>query len=169
MTDQGNWWTDDNWWTEDDEDLSVYCPKCGYLNQAHEDNRCPTKAEAEAFVLGGVLVEDETPTRPQQEAEMKPCPFCASKDIRYSANRPDGHLFWCGNCGALGPNDVSFEHAVKMWNLRRPEAALLDALENTLELAKQLPALQPGGWEGEIIEEGYAALAAVRPQEEATR
>lgn len=29
-------------WVEDDEDLSIYCPECGYLKQAHEGDRCPT-------------------------------------------------------------------------------------------------------------------------------
>ena len=59
---------------------------------------------------------------------MKPCPFCGSIDIRSSQNN-DEHLFWCGNCGALGPNDISFEYATQMWNLRRPTADLLAACE----------------------------------------
>lgn len=65
--------------------------------------------------------------------KMKSCPFCDSQDVRYSENKPDGYLFWCGNCGALGPNDVSFENAVKMWNLRRPTADLLAACEEMIE------------------------------------
>ena len=42
---------------------------------------------------------------------------------------------------------------------------LLEALKNLLEFAYQMPALQPGGWEGRIIEAARAAIAKAKGQE----
>ena len=65
--------------------------------------------------------------------DLKPCPFCGRDDIRYSSDgkmigRSEGHVYWCGNCGAFGPNDVRQDHAKRMWNLRRPYELPLSAL-----------------------------------------
>lgn len=55
--------------------------------------------------------------------DLKPCPFCGSKNIRFKDTR--GWLETCGeceDCGALGPDgdidDVS--SAVAAWNTRTP-------------------------------------------------
>jgi len=65
---------------------------------------------------------------------LKSCPFCGSKDIRNDESIPVGsvimhYVYWCGNCGALGPKHLSFASAMKMWNLRRPTSSLLAALK----------------------------------------
>jgi len=65
----------------------------------------------------------------------KPCPFCASTDLRFIAwvvgtgnNTHREHAVQCDNCGANGPNDLGESGAIEMWNMRRepqpaPEAA----------------------------------------------
>lgn len=59
--------------------------------------------------------------------ERKPCPFCGSdsnhvsKRTVVSVNFEHAeHAVTCNNCGACGPNEMSKERAVEMWNLRRP-------------------------------------------------
>jgi len=55
--------------------------------------------------------------------KVKPCPFCASDDIRLDEETKKDHLsnftYCCNNCGAVGPNDLSLVKAAEMWNLRR--------------------------------------------------
>lgn len=81
---------------------------------------------------GGVDVDfgDEVVTYANDDVDfietpiLKPCPFCASTEIRYSSEAAktglaENHVYWCGNCGAFGPNDISQKHARDMWNLRR--------------------------------------------------
>jgi Lar family restriction alleviation protein len=58
--------------------------------------------------------------------ELKPCPFCASTDLRerehYIQHAVNGHHEWtvnCYNCGAVGPNSLSIDDARRMWNMRR--------------------------------------------------
>jgi len=56
----------------------------------------------------------------------KPCPFCASVTLSiqgWLVGR-DSHMEYrvvCNHCGARGPNDLSQNKAVEMWNLRRSE------------------------------------------------
>ena len=51
--------------------------------------------------------------------KLEPCPFCASDDIRLAEVHDKEKVFWCGNCGAFGPNEVSLELAERMWDFRR--------------------------------------------------
>lgn len=57
-------------------------------------------------------------------SELKPCPFCGSDKLSNAINGCFEPSIACDNCGAYGPNDISKEDAVRMWNLRRPEDAL---------------------------------------------
>lgn len=58
---------------------------------------------------------------------MKPCPFCASRDVKSFVwivfeGRPAEHrecALVCQNCGAEGPNDLSYTGAEEAWNMRR--------------------------------------------------
>lgn len=58
-----------------------------------------------------------------EETELKPCPICASKNLRRGYG-DDCYMVCCDNCGTVGPTDLTREHAAQMWNLRRPEDAL---------------------------------------------
>ena len=69
----------------------------------------------------------------------KPCPFCASDDIRCSLNnREKGWVCWCKNCGAIGPNDLGWSGAIEMWNMRRlletENQKLLETIKDLEEL-----------------------------------
>ena len=55
--------------------------------------------------------------------ELKACPFCA-KEMQKIEHGDSEWIVWCANCGAIGPNDLTRDRAEKMWNMRRPEAAL---------------------------------------------
>ncbi len=50
--------------------------------------------------------------------ELKPCPFCGARD-------PDWfHVVYgevnCGNCGAVGPCELTDAEAIAAWNRRAP-------------------------------------------------
>jgi len=47
------------WADEEEEELKAFCQKCGFLTLAHKGDRCPTEAEAEAYVLGGIMCDDD--------------------------------------------------------------------------------------------------------------
>ena len=62
---------------------------------------------------------------------MKPCPFCGSNDIRWSAHTGWGHRFHCMGCHAVGPpggieqgdnakatTALRNEAATRLWNRR---------------------------------------------------
>ena len=54
--------------------------------------------------------------------ELKACPFCAYWELTVEAIGRDGPTEFrvgCLNCGATGPNDVTPQRAMQMWNLRR--------------------------------------------------
>lgn len=56
---------------------------------------------------------------------LNPCPFCGKEMQKFEDNlRESGFTVWCGNCGAIGPNETSKERAIELWNLRRPQARL---------------------------------------------
>ena len=46
--------------------------------------------------------------------EIKPCPFCGSKDLYVRDN--SGHYVACKNCDAYGPYGKDDEEAIKRWN-----------------------------------------------------
>lgn len=58
------------------------------------------------------------------EDGLKPCPFCASKNVMmhsyidYPVHKLSCQIV-CKNCGAVGPNELHSERAKVMWNLRR--------------------------------------------------
>jgi hypothetical protein len=93
---------------------------------------------------------------------MKPCPFCGeTEDIRYS--EPDNQpIYWCGNCGCFGPNDVSEAKARKMWNLRRPAADLLAACEADVPQLADLARMIDPELTDQLMSTVYAAIAKVR-------
>lgn len=47
--------------------------------------------------------------------EIKPCPFCGSKDLYVRDN--SGHYVACKNCDAYGPYSKDDEEAIQLWNL----------------------------------------------------
>lgn len=55
-------------------------------------------------------------------AELKPCPFCGSKDIkltdRIEKNSPKTFYVWCLGCGTEGPFGLSPKSALDAWNKR---------------------------------------------------
>ena len=59
---------------------------------------------------------------------MKPCPFCGHDIIKLESWQNYDHTEYagiCQNCGAQGPNDLGTSGATEMWDMRRPEDALL--------------------------------------------
>ena len=73
---------------------------------------------------------------------MKPCPFCGGNDIRWSAEKFQGHRFSCRTCHALGPwsepdrgataretSDIRTKAAAELWNTRPLEAEMEVALD----------------------------------------
>ena len=51
-----------------------------------------------------------------------PCPFCGKSTAVPGGEKVENHyeyFLWCNNCGARGPNEISPEKALEMWNLRR--------------------------------------------------
>lgn len=47
--------------------------------------------------------------------EIKPCPFCGSKDLYVRDN--SGHYVACKNCDAYGPYGKDDKEAIQLWNL----------------------------------------------------
>ncbi len=49
--------------------------------------------------------------------ELKPCPFCGSKEVEMQGN---SHHSWvvCDNCSTEGPVAPSQDEAVERWNER---------------------------------------------------
>lgn len=70
--------------------------------------------------------------------ELKPCPFCSSKDVGVYYNTQSDHMYdWdfhveCYPCGACGEHDANREEAIAAWNRRTPAAPALqhDADQN---------------------------------------
>lgn len=52
---------------------------------------------------------------------LPPCPFCGRNDLLKVIIDVSTHelRIGCFNCGAMGPNELSYELAVKMWGMRR--------------------------------------------------
>ena len=50
--------------------------------------------------------------------ELKPCPFCGSKDV--FIDNPDSHCFYvaCANCGVNGTTTNTKARAIEAWNRR---------------------------------------------------
>ena len=51
--------------------------------------------------------------------ELKPCPFCGSKDIHAGHNLRNHHEeIFCDDCGAEVSSEDDHQDAVRMWNTR---------------------------------------------------
>ena len=50
--------------------------------------------------------------------ELKPCPFCCSKDFVFSSSGIDQDFITCLDCGAEGPVATGENDAVVAWNRR---------------------------------------------------
>ncbi len=69
----------------------------------------------------------------------KRCPFCASRSLKCEdIGIGESWICWCGNCGAIGPNDLGWSGAIEMWNMRRlletENEKLLEAIKDLEEL-----------------------------------
>ena len=51
-------------------------------------------------------------------AELKPCPFCGSEDLKIYSNAFENYYVVCLGCGASGRNYRSVEKAKEVWNRR---------------------------------------------------
>ena len=55
-------------------------------------------------------------------AELKPCPFCGSEDLRViykiENNSPKIFMVFCEICCAEGPFDLTETEAIDAWNKR---------------------------------------------------
>ncbi len=71
---------------------------------------------------------------------MKHCPFCGNNHVEPEQFPVTQFVIICSNCGARGPSDLTVIRAWEMWNLRRPEDALLRQRD---ELAAAARALLP--------------------------
>ena len=49
--------------------------------------------------------------------ELKPCPFCGSKDVYLHENTLGDSYVRCPKCSTTGPSSSSEEQAVKWWNM----------------------------------------------------
>lgn len=82
--------------------------------------------------------------------ELKACPVCDKEMQRHDLNDHGENIVWCANCGLIGPNGITKADAVRMWNLRRREDALLariakleeEIASNNVETAKHCLAQQ---------------------------
>ena len=76
-------------------------------------------------------------------SELRECPFCG-KEMQRHDDCGDENTVWCGNCGAIGPNDLTPALADRMWNLRRPEDSLRAKIQSMLhEVQKHQPVGSP--------------------------
>jgi len=76
-------------------------------------------------------------------SELRECPFCG-KEMQRHDDCGDENTVWCGNCGAIGPNDLTPALADRMWNLRRPEDSLRAKIQSMLhEVQKYQPVGSP--------------------------
>lgn len=58
---------------------------------------------------------NDKPVKP----ELKPCPFCGSKDCELSHEAESDRVYVrCYRCGALGGKECNINSAVYSWNLR---------------------------------------------------
>ena len=48
--------------------------------------------------------------------ELKPCPFCGSKNVDVTKIGPEDWWLQCRGCGATGPIGESEEETIKLWN-----------------------------------------------------
>lgn len=56
-------------------------------------------------------------------SELKPCPFCGSKDLRISHVGRDWNSVICRDCGGEGPEELGREDAISSWNRRAGDEA----------------------------------------------
>ena len=77
-------------------------------------------------------------------SEIKPCPFCGSKNVRLIKREEAPEAFVvCENCDITSETN---EHAVKLWNTRHGEKAVLDEVEGLIEKHKKVMARNVLGW-----------------------
>ena len=71
-------------------------------------------------------------------SEDKPCPFCASRNLKCE-ERDIGEewVCWCANCGAIGPNHISWSEAIKAQNMRRIMDEVMHHIDNALEIIEE--------------------------------
>ena len=83
-----------------------------------------TECEDGPSVSNGAKKNEAVLNEPKMAQELKPCPFCASKDIQIDAHRmpnsPTGVVYsmGCYYCGATFPNRYSRQSLVDSWNTR---------------------------------------------------
>lgn len=57
-----------------------------------------------------------------ENAELKPCPFCGSENVRVAENRMDylfiGYSVHCNRCGAETSYTKDKDKAIEAWNKR---------------------------------------------------
>lgn len=53
-------------------------------------------------------------------AKLKPCPFCASRQVAVQSHAGPATVFAvrCENCAAEGPLGMTYAEAIKLWNHR---------------------------------------------------
>lgn len=75
------------------------------------------------------------------ESELKPCPFCRSKDVRLLGTGIARNDSWarCEDCRAEGPMKYGPRAAIEAWNAApRPEAApVADVAEDEQKLPRR--------------------------------
>ncbi len=66
--------------------------------------------------------------------QYRECPFCDKDGFQEveeaTFKTHTEYRVACANCGAHGPNEISVEQAIKMWNLRRPFDTLNAQVQN---------------------------------------
>ena len=51
-------------------------------------------------------------------AELKPCPFCGSKNCLYIEREVEAWFIYCCNCHTSGPWTQDKQEAIEVWNKR---------------------------------------------------
>ena len=52
------------------------------------------------------------------KANLKPCPFCGSKQFNFRGQKRDGYRILCMTCGALSGEAITKQYACDAWNER---------------------------------------------------
>lgn len=105
------------------------CPHCGRLRLMIAHTEYGTKRVCEkcgwCVEDNNYFVEDETVEEERREEELKPCPFCGGKAIKYVNN---GVCVKCVDCGistitlcdipSCKVNNGAIERVIELWNRR---------------------------------------------------
>lgn len=70
--------------------------------------------------------------------QIKPCPFCGSKDLYVRDN--SGHYVACKNCDAYGPYGKDDEEAIRLWNHapRKEDAKMEKNCANCVHISEEV-------------------------------